>query len=68
LKIYYAQIGQDSRVIRQISEEKTKLKQQTEKMQSLLDAEDLLARNELNIRLEEANKKVQDLQQLCRVI
>lgn len=64
LKTYYVQIGEDSRVIRQIHDERNKLREQNQKLEELVIAKDLAERNDLQLQLEQSNRNLKDLQKL----
>jgi hypothetical protein len=60
--MYYAQIGDDSRIIRQMHDEHLKQKQTITKLESLVSQKHLADRDVLSVQLSEANAKVSELQ------
>ncbi|KAL5038487.1 hypothetical protein BDV3_006364 [Batrachochytrium dendrobatidis] len=61
LKVYFLQIGEDSRQLRQIDEERRRLREQNQRLEKLVAAKNLADCDSLNSQLEEANKKIADL-------
>ena len=62
MKVYYNQIGEDSRVIRQMHDEHLKHKQIIAKLESLVSQKNLADRDVLSSQLQESNAKVNELQ------
>ena len=64
MKSYYAQIGDDSRIIRQLHEDRLRLKEQVQKLDQLVSSKELLDRDSLTDQLVASNSKVTELQKL----
>eukprot|EP00842_Homolaphlyctis_polyrhiza_P006747 jgi/Hompol1/7073/HPOL_005179-RA len=64
VKVYFAQIGEDSRQIRQIDEERRRLREHNNRLEKLVAAKSLADRDTLNSQLEEANQKLTELDKL----
>ncbi len=68
VKIYFAQIGEDSRQIRQIDEERRRLREYNAKLEKLVQEKNLADRDTLNVSLQEAHAKILDLENQVAVI
>ncbi|KAJ3305664.1 hypothetical protein HDV03_001309 [Kappamyces sp. JEL0829] len=64
VKLYYAQIGDDSRIIRQLHDERNSFKEKISKLEELVQAKQLADRDTLATQLKESSQKVSDLQKL----
>lgn len=62
IKIYFAQIGEDSRTIRQLDEERRRLREFNEKLELLVAEKNLAERDTLNSQLEESKRQISDLE------
>ncbi|KAI8911504.1 hypothetical protein EDD86DRAFT_245786 [Gorgonomyces haynaldii] len=62
IKTYFAQIGEDSRMIRQMDDERHRLRESNTKLEQLVNAKNLPDREVLFQQLEQANGLLHDLQ------
>nr|KAJ3422380.1 Lebercilin [Polyrhizophydium stewartii] len=62
IKVYFGQIGEDSRQIRQIDDERRRLREHNLRLEKLVAAKNLADRDTLNAQLEDANKRLLELE------
>ncbi|KAH9272283.1 hypothetical protein BASA83_005375 [Batrachochytrium salamandrivorans] len=61
LKVYFSQIGEDSRQLRHSDDEKRRLRDHNFRLEKLIASKDLADRDMLNSQLQEANQKIEEL-------
>jgi hypothetical protein len=64
VKLYYAQIGDDSRIIRQMHEERNGFKEKIQKLEDLVQLKQLADRDVLATQLKDSTSKISDLQKM----
>jgi regulator of replication initiation timing len=62
IKMYFAQIGEDTRTIRSLDEERHRMKLHAEKLELLVADKNLADRDTLNTQLTESQHKVSNLE------
>ncbi|KAI8929388.1 hypothetical protein BC831DRAFT_444240 [Entophlyctis helioformis] len=62
VKVYFGQIGEDSRQLRQIDDERRRLREYNLRLEKLVAEKNLADRDTLNSHLEESTKRVNDLE------
>ena len=67
VKVYFVQLGDDSRQIRQLDEERRRLREYNTVLENLVAEKDLADRDTLNSELKKANEKILSLEEALSV-